>query len=787
MSTYNVRVEKFSEKIECVKKIQKYGKLGLVDAKETLENKREFTVEATKDGMFNIYLDFLGSGVISYYNASEIKNTDKKMTALELIKALSNGFEINKNGELVKFHSEKYKFDGNVRLILVPDGIKRIGERAFGGVAAAAVVLLSSVTEIGKSAFEGSKIDEITCNGVIRVEDNAFEGSAFRKISFNPVCGRNLASVGNFAFEGCNAEIVFPETLTYVGYYPFKPFKLTQNTKITVHPENPIYRAVDGRLKCTDAVNKKSPQVEKWLYYEEEPSETAPASTSVPTSASAAKPEAATGNYTLGPNGRLMKARDGIVDTEIPAGVTSIDEGVFENSSTLHSVTLPKSCTIINSGAFRGCKSLYSVSFSVMSFIGNEAFCGCEVLDDVKLSMGGSDPYIGNGAFKGCERLESFECTGRLSCVSEEMLKDCRWLSKVKLPEGVTEIKARAFEGCRDLLTLYLPSTLKRIEKDAFADCRSLTNVYFAGTKEQWCGIENVDELFKARDRDYLSKERFEKYEEYEKFSEPVLYIDNKPLGGSLVFPKSVTKINPGAFSGLSAIRGITFKSGHITVGKDAFSGCEKLSKLKFSSEGGDINIEDGAFEFCYALESIDFPPDDQFARVTVGNSAFGNCCELSELKFGKHTSVKLDDFAFDECKELNSVTASGRIELCDDTFNDCRIGTFYYRDTMEHWCENEFTDESNPSAKARRVEIDGRCVNDGIIIPEGAERLKPYTFVSCNFSSIEIWEPNIKIDKNAFYECTFPSVIRVAYNGLFPPKWVKEVFGKVKTVKLKL
>ena len=47
----------------------------------------------------------------------------------------------------------------------------------------------------------------------------------------------------------------------------------------------------------------------------------------------------------------------------------------------------------------------------------------------------------------------------------------------VALPDGLTEIAARAFSGCSKLVSVRLPSTLTSIGEYAFYDCKALADV----------------------------------------------------------------------------------------------------------------------------------------------------------------------------------------------------------------------------------------------------------------------------------------------------------------------
>jgi hypothetical protein len=52
-----------------------------------------------------------------------------------------------------------------------------------------------------------------------------------------------------------------------------------------------------------------------------------------------------------------------------------------------------------------------------------------------------------------------------------------RSITKIEIPEGVTEIGKEAFRGCSQLTEVTLPSTITSIGENAFADCGVLSQV----------------------------------------------------------------------------------------------------------------------------------------------------------------------------------------------------------------------------------------------------------------------------------------------------------------------
>lgn len=61
--------------------------------------------------------------------------------------------------------------------------------------------------------------------------------------------------------------------------------------------------------------------------------------------------------------------------------------------------------------------------------------------------------------------------------IGEKAFYQCRSLTSVSLPSGISTIGGYAFSYCTSLTSINLPSTLREIETDAFANCESLTSI----------------------------------------------------------------------------------------------------------------------------------------------------------------------------------------------------------------------------------------------------------------------------------------------------------------------
>lgn len=189
----------------------------------------------------------------------------------------------------------------------------------------------------------------------------------------------------------------------------------------------------------------------------------------------------------------------------IPDGVTTIDAGVFYNTSAnemITDVTMPNSVTTMGTAVFQGCTQLQSVSLSSnLTSIPANTFRECASLSSVSIPAGVTS--IGSSAFYGCVSMSSVTIPSGTSSVALDAFSECTELtsisvasdnsyyssadgclynasatrlllvpqgkSSVSIASGATTIGAGAFNGCTYLTSLTIPSNVTAIEAGAFS------------------------------------------------------------------------------------------------------------------------------------------------------------------------------------------------------------------------------------------------------------------------------------------------------------------------------
>lgn len=103
---------------------------------------------------------------------------------------------------------------------------------------------------------------------------------------------------------------------------------------------------------------------------------------------------------------KIITCQNNEVSYTIPAGVTSIGEGAFENCKSLLSIILPNSVISIGDKAFCNCKNLSCITLSnSMSSIGDYVFCKCKSMSHIDIPDNVST--VGKGTFYECDSLPS--------------------------------------------------------------------------------------------------------------------------------------------------------------------------------------------------------------------------------------------------------------------------------------------------------------------------------------------------------------------------------------------
>ncbi len=361
----------------------------------------------------------------------------------------------------------------------------------------------------------------------------------------------------------------------------------------------------------------------------------------------------------------------GVVQIDLPAGVTEIGAGAFRDSgdpsAELRYYFAPSGVSV-GAGAFDNCRAVVrlngtelprmtyttgsgGVTITGMSgqpsevvipdridgkpvvAIGNNVFSGKSALTRVVIPS--TVTSIGQNAFRGCSALMGIDLPAGLTSLGSGVFCDCRALTGIILPAGITALPSEAFYGCYALTGIDLTG-ITSLGSSVFRDCRALTEITIPTSiiSLPVSAFEGARGLVQIHLPDTLTA--INNY----------AFYDCRALT-EISIPAGVTAIPYGCFTGCSALQSVQLPAGVVSIAQNAFRSCTALTRINFPS--GLTSIGQEAFrDACVnqAANAIYVLPD---SVETFGSSAFYNCGAglLAEKGSDMEAFVKTNGYTF--------------------------------------------------------------------------------------------------------------------------------------------
>lgn len=345
----------------------------------------------------------------------------------------------------------------------------------------------------------------------------------------------------------------------------------------------------------------------------------------------------------------------GCKETNIPEGVTRLEQYAFRWCGGPESVSLPSTLLSIGSFAFSGCDGLTSLYIpKSVTDIGSGITAYCPDITSIKV-----DPE--NRYYSSPDN-----CNAIIYTFNNTLVAGCK---ETVIPSGVRRIGDYAFEGCSGLTALTTPAGLTDIGDYAFSGCSGLKSVDISkGVTD--VGIYAFSEcigltsVITPANMDLIGAYAFNSCYSLQSFT----------------IPQSIKVIEQGLFSHCESIEAIDIPSSVDSIGRRAFEGCMSLRSVTIPE--GVTTIEDYTFYGCQSLEYLSIP-----STVTnFGLYIYDNCMSLKSAgpqgggyNFEYNWKDTIPANAFYSLYDLESVYIPKTIKAVYEYDN--RYGKLYYND----------------------------------------------------------------------------------------------------------
>lgn len=541
--------------------------------------------------------------------------------------------------------------------IVIPQKVKSIGEGAFQGTACTNVRFTANTvtTSVGKSAFANCK----------KLETVLFDDSYA------------MNEMGESIFEGCTKlQTVsgFPVGVTKVPDSCFSgDSELTKVEYANIAAVTEIGKSAFMKCKRLEADAAYNPIGENV--------------TSIGASAFAecgSTYKNATEDYTC------------FTEITIPAGVTKLEASTFANCTTLKKVTFADENSVVEIGdsCFGGDTALTICELPAqLEKLGNASFSKT-ALTSVRIP---ATLKIANSPFAECQKIKSIQWgteTAKVTKVVDTLFQNLKSAIEVDFANQITEIGASAFASS-SITGVNGTKKVETVNEKGFMNCNALV------------GEVSMPAL-----------------------TQIYAYAFSGVGATDFIISNAVTVIDEGAFAKCSNLKSMNIAAGVADVdlgnmtelgqiGKNAFSGCQAIVSLQLP--GTVTKIEEGAFSGLTALANVKFKNNGKKGTTTIGTSAFSGCTNLVDVETASNVGV-IDNKAFSGCVKLMRLKlADGLQTIGNSAFAGCKRLEGALPDGVEE--EYEIVEE-------KRVKLPNP--NAQLVIPESVTTIGDMAFANC-------------------------------------------------------
>lgn len=501
----------------------------------------------------------------------------------------------------------------NLTTLVIPNSVTKIGREAFSGSGISQITLSESLTTIEAMAFKESGLTQITLPESL----TTIEASAFYKTKLETITiPKNMTKIPTDCFYQCEnlTRAMFPNTLTTIDARAFRGCSNLTNIDIPTSLET-IGVGAFGDCKNLKLTNQfRFPDSMKEIG------------------------EAAFENCT----------QLGINQLIFPGNMENANIGAFKNCDVTH-VIVEEGAKTVTLTTNKYIKSI-TLPKTVSKLAG---FLDAVELESFVIDEDAPLTEIGVLTFFRSTKLKSFICPKSVTKIGRMAFSECTALETVKLPEGITSIGDRAFEYCSSMVNLNIPKGVKTIGTKAFLRCSS------------WRGEVDLPQITVLPQQVFYDCRNLKRLT----LATGITSIGEEALAqcgglGALTFDEGLTSIGQKAFD-WSSITELHLPESLKSLSDWMCHDCENLQKVTLPNSL--TEIAKGAFKSCKQLTEINIPT----ALTTIRETAFDECAMLKELNLSNVTT--LEECAFRNCTQLTKVILAKNLESIPvEAFSSC-------------------------------------------------------------------------------------------------------------------
>ena len=357
---------------------------------------------------------------------------------------------------------------------------------------------------------------------------------------------------------------------------------------------------------------------------------------------------------------RIVIPKD-VTYNDVTYSVTSIGDDAFYNCTGLTSIIIPNSVTSIGDNVFLGCSGLKEVHIGDLA-----AWCGIEfesyysnpLCYAYNLYLNGelvTELVIPDGvneikerAFSYCTGLTSVVIGNSVTSIGDDAFYNCTGLTSIIIPNSVTSIGSSAFYGCSGLTSITIPNSVTSIGNNAFGGCTGLKTVY---------NFSNLTFSKGSSEYGYVAY-----------YATKVINAPNAVIDGDFIWYENEDGMTLAGYLGNATEITLpdNYNGENYTIGNSAFSYCDGLKSITMPNSV--ISIGEYAFYDCDGLIIITIPN----SVTSIGEYAFMGCDWLISITIS-NSVTGIGDRTFSGCSRLTSITIPNSVtSIGSSAFSYC-------------------------------------------------------------------------------------------------------------------